>query len=148
MSSPGSTGGAAAWRWAAAALAAAFGVATIVSGGRVLFGPAAAREAAGAYLPLVVGFNFAAGFAYVAAAAGLALGKRWSAALAAGIAVATLVVFATFGVHVATGGAYERRTVVAMAFRSAFWLALAAVASRLIGARTARERPGAGPERE
>lgn len=126
-----STRGAAKWRWPAAAAAALFGLATVVSGGRVLFGAPGAREAAGAYVELVVAFNFGAGFAYVAAAAGLALRKRWSTRLAAAIAGATLLVFVAFGVHVATGGAYERRTVVAMAFRSVFWIAFAALARRL-----------------
>ena len=123
------------WRWPAAAAAALFGVATVVSGGRVLFGPASAQEAAGAYVPFVVLFNFGAGFAYVLAAAGLALRGRWAAPLAAAIAAATVLVFAAFGVHVLTGGAFERRTVVAMAFRSVFWIALAAAAPRLVGAR-------------
>jgi hypothetical protein len=120
-------------RWAAAGAAAAFGLATVVAGGRVLLGDGSARAAAGAYVPFVVAFNFAAGFAYVAAAAGLALRKRWGARLAAAIAGATVLVFAAFGVHVAMGGAFEARTVGAMAFRSIFWIAVAAAGSRLIG---------------
>jgi hypothetical protein len=120
---------------------AAFGVATIASGGRVLFGGPAARAAAGAYVAFVVWFNFAAGFAYVVAAAGLALRRRWSTGLAAAIAAATLLAFAAFGVHVAAGGAYERRTVVAMAFRSVFWIAFAA-AGPAATLRTARCRRG------
>jgi hypothetical protein len=121
------------WRLASAAAAAVFGVATLVSGGRVLFG--AGATGAGAYVPFVVTFNFAAGFAYVAAAAGLALGRRWSAGLAAAIAGATVLVFAAFGVHVAMGGAYEPRTVAAMALRSVFWVALAAFAPRWLDVR-------------
>jgi hypothetical protein len=121
------------WRWLVVAAAAAFGVATIVSGGRVLLGGSSAREAAGAYVPFVVVFNFVAGFAYVAAAAGLALRRRWSVGLAGAIAATTVLAFAAFGAHVATGGAFERRTVVAMAFRSAFWIAFAAAGRRLLG---------------
>ena len=121
------------WRWVAAASAAAFGIATMVSGGRVLLGGSSAREAAGAYVPFVVVFNFVAGFAYVAAAAGLALRRRWSVRLAAAIAAATVLVFAAFGVHVAMGGAFERRTVVAMTFRAAFWIAFAIAGRRLLG---------------
>lgn len=119
-------------RYGAALAAAIFGVATIAAGGRVLLGVGSAREAAGSYLVPVVAFNVAAGFAYVAAGAGLALGRRWAARLAAAIAGATLVVFAAFGVHVAAGGAYEVRTAIALAFRSAFWIALAAFAPRLL----------------
>lgn len=115
-----------AWlRWSTAAIAVVFGVATIASGGRVLFGDASARASAGAYVPFVVAFNVEAGFAYVAAGVGLALRARWVAWLGAAIAVATVLVFMVFGLHVATGGAYERRTVAAMAFRSAFWIAFA-----------------------
>lgn len=125
-------------RLAAAAAAAVFGVATVLSGGRVLFG---SGTGAGAYVPFVVAFNFTAGFAYVAAAVGLAAGRRWSAPLAAAIAVATVLVFAAFGVHVATGGAYEPRTVGAMALRSAFWLALAVLARRWFGVRRRPRAP-------
>lgn len=127
------------WRWAAAAAAAAFGVATIVAGGRVLFGGGPERAAAGAYVPFVVAFNFAAGFAYVGAAAGLALRRRWAGKLAVAIAGATVLVFAAFGVHVASGGAFESRTVGAMAFRSIFWIACAAAVPRLLGARHRQE---------
>jgi len=123
------------WRWAAAVAAAAFGVATIFAGGRVLFGGESARAAAGAYVPFVVAFNFAAGFAYVAAAAGLALRKAWTPRLAAAIAGATVLVFVAFGVHVATGGAFESRTVGAMTIRSTFWIAFALAASRLVRTR-------------
>lgn len=131
--SGGDGAGAAGWRAAAGVAAAVFGAATIASGGRVLFGGGGA--AAGAYVPFVVAFNFAAGFAYVAAGVGLALGRRWSAWLAVAIAAATVVVFAAFGVHVASGGAFERRTVAAMALRSGFWLGLAGLARRWVARR-------------
>jgi hypothetical protein len=127
--SPGARG-----RWALAIAAAVFGVATVVSGGRVLFGGPSARSAAGAYVGFVVAFNFAAGFAYVAAAAGLALGRRWSVAVGTTLATATAIVFALFGGHVAAGGAFERRTVIAMALRTAFWIAFAAGSARLLSA--------------
>jgi hypothetical protein len=80
----------------------------------------------------------------VAAALGLAAGRRWSAALAAVIAVATVLVFAAFGVHVATGGQYEPRTVAALTLRSGFWLALAALARRWIRARGRSPGPPSG----
>lgn len=114
-------------RLAAAVVAMAFGIATVAAGGRVLFGDGAGD---GTVVPFVVSFNFAAGFAYVIAGAGLAAGARWSAWAAAAIAVATLLVFAAFGVHVAAGGAYASRTVGAMALRAAFWAAVAVLARR------------------
>jgi hypothetical protein len=127
------------WRWAVALAAAGFGIATVLAGGHVLLGGESAR-AAGAYVPFVVAFNFAAGFAYVAAAAGLALRRAWTARLAAAIAGATLLVFAAFGVHVATGGAFEGRTIGAMTLRSMFWIAFAVAASRLVPRRGQRRQ--------
>ncbi len=107
-----------------------FGALTIKEGGSVILGDAAALAGAGAYVPFVVWFNAVAGFAYIAAAIGIWRDARWSAALAVALAAATLVVFAAFGVHVLRGGAYEVRTVAAMTFRSAVWLAVAALVWR------------------
>ena len=50
----------------AAIIAIAFGLLTLVSGGRALFGGADM----GAVVPFVLWFNFLAGFAYVAAGLG------------------------------------------------------------------------------
>lgn len=116
---------------ALAAFALVFGAATVVAGGRVLFGPHAVRAGAGNYVPFIVWFNFVAGFAYVAAAGAIAFRVRWAGALAAAIAVATAVACLALGVHVAAGGAFEWRTVVAMGFRLAAWSALAAFLHRL-----------------
>jgi hypothetical protein len=116
----------------AAAVAVVFGVATIASGSRVLFGGAAAREAAGAVVPFVLWFNAFAGFAYVIAGVGLWTRRRWAVGLAAAIAAATAAVFAAFGLHVLAGGTYEARTVGAMALRTLVWLAIAAVGWRAL----------------
>ena len=48
----------------------------------------------------------------------------------AAIAAATATVFAAFGVHIYTGGAYEIRTVVAMSVRTLVWVAVSVVAWR------------------
>jgi hypothetical protein len=122
-----------------AALAGLFGLATIVSGGRVLFGPDSARAAAGHYVPFVVWFNFLAGFAYVAAATGIALARRGSVWLSTGIAVATALVLLAFGGHVLAGGAFEPRTAGAMVLRTGAWAAIAWWACRQFGC---RERAG------
>jgi peptidoglycan/LPS O-acetylase OafA/YrhL len=120
---------------AMAAVAVAFGLLTIASGGSTLFGGDAARQSAGAYVPFVLWFNFLAGFAYVLAGAGLWLERRWAVPLAFTIAGATLLVFAAFGMHVASGGAYEMRTVAAMTLRSVLWVAIAWVGSRRVRSR-------------
>ncbi|MCI1190935.1 hypothetical protein MOJ79_03680 [Calidifontimicrobium sp. SYSU G02091] len=117
----------------AATLAVVFGLATIVSGTRVLLGGDAARAAAGAVVPFVLWFNTTAGLAYVVAGIGLWRRRRWSVTLAVVIAAATVGVFAAFGVHALGGGAYEVRTVGAMALRTLVWMAIAAVAWRLVG---------------
>jgi hypothetical protein len=120
------------WIWSATIVAVLFGLLTIQEGGAVLFWSEAARRAAGQYVPFVVWFNFLAGFAYVAAGAGLWFRQLWAAGLAFLIAAATLAVFVAFGVHVASGGGYELRTVIAMSLRSAVWIAIAVVAYRFV----------------
>ncbi len=113
-----------------AVLALVFGAATLVSGGRALFGDTATRDAVGNVVGFVLWFNFLAGFAYLAAAIGLWLGRRWAVALAALLAIATALVAAAFGVHVLSGGAYEMRTVGALALRFGFWAVVWLVAWR------------------
>ena len=109
---------------AAAVIALVFGLLTIFSGGRALFGGAEM----GAVVGFVLIFNFAAGFAYVAAGIGLWRGAQWAAPLAVAILIATLVIFAAFGWHIAAGHPYEARTVGAMTLRSLVWAAISAVA--------------------
>jgi hypothetical protein len=119
----------------AAVVALMFGALTVFSGGRALFGGPEARIAVGNAVPFVLWFNFLAGFAYIAAGIGLWLHRPWAARLALLIALATLVVFAAFGIHVAQGGAYETRTVAAMTLRSLVWIAIAATAWRALARR-------------
>jgi hypothetical protein len=45
-----------------------------------------------------------------------------------------VLVFALFGLHVATGGAFEMRTVWAMTLRTAVWTAIAVLAFRYAAA--------------
>ena len=108
-----------------AVAAGVFSVLTITSGGMALFGSPTARAAYGFVVPFVLWFNFLSGFAYLLAAYGLYTGRRWGGALAAFIAITTVLVFMTFGVAVALGVPFEMRTVGAMFVRTAFWLGLA-----------------------
>ncbi len=110
---------------AIALLAIAFGAMTLFSGGSVLFVDGQGRADAGNYVPFVLWFNFIAGFAYILAGIGIFLTKQWAARLAMLIAIATLLVFAAFGIHIATGGTYETRTIGAMVLRSTVWIAIA-----------------------
>jgi hypothetical protein len=113
-----------------AVFAVLFGVVTIFSGGRVLFGGPEARAAAGHIVPFVLWFNFGTGFAYIVSGIGLIVKQKWAVWLAAFIALATILVFVAFGLHILAGGAYEMRTVGAMALRSLVWVAVAAVGFR------------------
>ena len=115
----------------AGGVAIAFGVLTIFSGGRTLLGSADM----GAVVPFVLWFNTLAGLAYVVAGLGLWQGRRWAWPLSFAIFAATLLVFAAFGLHVARGGAFEMRTVYAMALRSAVWGWIAWVARQAFSGR-------------
>lgn len=125
------------WMRATSLVAVAFGLLTLKEGGTVLFGGPQARAAAGQVVPFVLWFNFAAGFAYVAAGVGLWMQRRWALWLAVVIAASTAMTFAAFGVHVLGGGADETRTVVAMTLRTLVWAALAAVAWKALAPRWA-----------
>ena len=112
----------------AAGVAVLFGVLTILSGGRVLFGDDAARAAAGNAVWFVLWFNFLSGFAYVLAGVGIAMRRRWSVSLAILLAISIAVVFVLFGLHILSGGAFAMRTVFAMTLRLVVWVAIAIVA--------------------
>lgn len=109
-------------------VAIAFGLLTVVSGGTTLLG---ALEM-GAVVLFVLWFNTLAGLAYVVAGLGLWQGRRWAYPLSLAIFAATLLVFVAFSLHVAQGGAFEMRTVYAMALRSAVWGAIALMARQLL----------------
>ena len=114
-------------RYIIAAVALVFGVATIKAGGDVLFFNAQAKASAGNYVLFVLWANFIAGFLYVICAAAILLRPAMAFSVAAFIAVATAVVFAALGLHIASGGAYEMRTVMAMVFRTTIWVVIAFV---------------------
>jgi hypothetical protein len=99
-----------------------FGLATLASGGHVLFGDGSGRAAAGQVVEFVVVFNFSAGFVYIAAGAATVWNRRSALPMALGLAGATLLVFLTLGIHIASGRGFEPRTVVAMTVRSGFWI--------------------------
>lgn len=114
-------------RSVAAGVAVVFGLLTVVSGGRALFG----GVDMGAVVPWVLWFNFLAGFAYVLAGFGLWRGLAWAKPLSIGIFAATAAVGLAFAAHALRGGAYEMRTVGAMTLRVAVWTWIAWVAARV-----------------
>lgn len=116
----------------AAGVAIVFGILTILSGGRVLFGGDAAQAAAGNAVSFVLWFNFLSGFVYVLAGVGIAMLRRWAVWIAIILAVSIAAVFALFGMHVVGGGTFEMRTVGAMILRLIVWVAIAYVAGKNI----------------
>lgn len=116
-------------KWMAIA-AVAFGVMTIISGGRALFGSMESRESVGNAVPFVLWFNFLAGFMYILAGAGFLVRSRWAVPISLFLAVSTTLVFAAFGIHIAGGGTFEMRTVAAMTLRSLFWIAVTVFSMR------------------
>lgn len=119
-------------RWLIGAFAVVFGLMTLVAGGAVVFDVGTARADHGHYVPFVLHFNFASGFAYLAAGIGTALGRRWAAHLSAAIALGIAIVGAALGAHILSGGAYETETVAAMSIRLVVWLGIAAFSRRSI----------------
>jgi len=117
-----------------------FGVVTVLTGGRALFGSLESRADFGNAVPFVLRFNFLAGFVYIAAGAGLLLRRRWAVYTSLFVAVSTILVFVAFGVHVIGGGGFERRTIGAMAIRSLFWIVVTIVSIRAM-----KRTPDLGP---
>lgn len=118
------------WVKSIAILALVFGMLTLLSGGSVLFGPTEVQTAAGDYIPLVLWFNFLAGFLYITAAIGIWLRCNWATELSVFIAMATCLIALGFGYQVIRGDAYETRTVGALALRIGVWTAIAWVLMR------------------
>jgi len=116
-------------KWMAIA-AIVFGVMTVLTGGRALFGGLESRADFGNAVPFVLWFNFLAGFVYIVAGAGLLQCRRWAVYTSLFVAVTTILVFVAFGVHVLGGGAFERRTIGALTIRSLFWIAMTIVSIR------------------
>jgi len=110
--------------WILTVIAILFGLLTIKSGGQVLFGGNSYQKAAGNYVLFVVWFNFLAGFVYLVAGAGIWARQRWAVWLSLLIVIATIIVFAFFGLHILEGGEYETRTVAAMSLRSLVWTSI------------------------
>ena len=109
-----------------------FGIVTVFTGGRALFGSLESRAEYGKVVPFVLWFNFLAGPVYFVTGVGLLLWKRWAVRISLFLAVSTTLVFVAFGVHVIGGGAFEKRTIGALMLRSLFWIAVTIVSMRSV----------------
>ncbi len=130
-----------AWVNFIAAIALIFGAMTLFSGGSVLFVDGQARADAGNYVPFILWFNFIAGFFYIVAGMGIFRRQKWGITLSRIIFVATVIAFIGLAGHIATGGSFEMRTVMAMVLRSFVWLAIAvAVGTGWVSCRWSQRR--------
>ena len=118
------------WVRPVAIFAALFGLLTIYSGGMALFGGVAAKAAVGDAVPLVLWFNFLAGFVYIFGAIALFNFAPWAQPTAWLIGACTLSVFAMLIAMALSGTPFEWCTIGAMVIRSGFWLAIAIALSK------------------
>lgn len=113
------------WVRPVAVIAGLFGMLTVFSGGMVLFGGSAVKAAAGDAVPMVLWFNFLAGFAYIVGAVALYSFSPLAQKIAWMIGGCTLLIFALLIALIVFGTPFEGRTIGAMVLRSGFWLAIA-----------------------
>jgi hypothetical protein len=101
-------------------VASAFGVATVIAGGRVLAG---ADPGYVVFRPLLI-FNTAMGVAYLAAGIITWRSLERGRVAAAAVFFLNLVVLGAIGYLYAAGGAVAVESIRAMAFRAGVWLVL------------------------
>ena len=100
-----------------------FGLMTVVSGGKALFTDVG-LQTRGNIVPLVLWFNFIAGFFYVIAGIHTYRLKNCVKKLSVLLAVTNVAVFIYLLSHIFQGQLYETRTLVAMSIRTSLWVFL------------------------
>ncbi len=106
-----------------------FGALTIFSGYQNLFNEEVIKTQ-GAIVPLVLKYNFGAGFIYIIASILVLKGQQLGLRLISILSSLNIVVFIYLLNHIYDGGAYQGKTVVAMSFRTIFWIVFFIVLSR------------------
>lgn len=101
-----------------------FGLLSILSGGRALFTEAGIASR-GNIVPLVLWFNFIAGFFYVAAGIFSYSLKGCVRKLSTLLAITNGIVLLYLLNHIYQGDLYETRTLLAMTIRTTLWIVLA-----------------------
>lgn len=95
----------------------AFALLTVFMSSSVLFDWFGIRAKEGNFVPFIVKTNLTVGFIYLIVTYGYLKSKKWSFWLMLSAALVLFFAFATFYIHIHTGGLYENRTVAAMTFR-------------------------------
>lgn len=106
-----------------------FGVATIFSGAQNLFNENVIRTQ-GNIIPVVLWFNFIAGFVYLIIAFGTIFGKRIILRITSALSALNIVVLFYLLIHISNNQAYEIKTLIAMSFRTVFWFIFYILLSR------------------
>lgn len=120
-----------AWiRWSIAGVCIVFGIATLVAGGRALFGPADVRAALGVILYPLLWFNFLMGGVYCAVGLAVAWQVDWARWAAAAIAGANGAAAIAVYVYWLLGNPVEPRTLGAVLIRLGVWAAIAGILFR------------------
>lgn len=101
-----------------------FGLMTILAGGRSLFTESGIATR-GNIVPLVLWFNFIAGFFYLLTSISVFKMKICVKKLSVTLAVSNTLVLAYLLNHIFQGQLYEYKTLIAMIFRTLFWISFA-----------------------
>jgi hypothetical protein len=101
-----------------------FGTLTIFSGGRALFSEIGINTR-GNIVPVVLWFNFIAGFFYLISSFLIFKLIPLVKQLSITIAILNVIIFSYLIYHIFDGGLFENKTVFAMGFRTVFWLIFA-----------------------
>ena len=101
-----------------------FGLMTILSGGRSLFTENGIATR-GNIVPLILWFNFFAGFFYLVASISIFKLKPCVKKLSIAIAISNSIVLVYLLNHIFQGQLYEYKTLIAMIFRTLFWILFA-----------------------
>ncbi|MFA6403960.1 MAG: hypothetical protein WCX31_20365 [Salinivirgaceae bacterium] len=105
------------FRYATAAIIAAFGLLTLFLSSSVVFDLFGIRAKEGNYVLFVVVANLISSLLYLIAAYGIIVNKTWTTKVLISSVFLLLIAFAGLFVHINTGGIYETKTIGAMIFR-------------------------------
>lgn len=94
-----------------------FGVVTLFMSSSVLFDWFGIRAKEGHYIPFIVWANWLCGILYLVAAFGILQNKPWVRMPLVGSLIVLVLAYMNLFTHITTGGLYETKTIVAMAFR-------------------------------
>ena len=105
------------FRYATAAIIAAFGLLTLFLSSSVVFDLFGIRAKEGNYVLIVVVANLISSLLYLSVAYGIVANKTWTTKVLSSSVLVLLIAFAGLFVHINSGGIYETKTIGAMIFR-------------------------------